>query len=31
LATSVVWVPIKKLFADKVPADGSDVCVLAPR
>jgi hypothetical protein len=24
-------VPIKKLFADKVPADGSDVCVLAPR
>ena len=31
LATSVVWVPLKKLFADKVPADDSDVCMLAPR
>ncbi len=28
LATSLIWVPIKKLFEDKVPADGSDVCVL---
>ncbi len=30
LATSVVWVPIKKLFSEKVPVDGSDVCVLPP-
>jgi uncharacterized protein involved in outer membrane biogenesis len=29
LATSVVWVPVKKLFTDKVPVDGSDVCVMA--
>jgi uncharacterized protein involved in outer membrane biogenesis len=28
LATSIVWVPIKKLFSEKVPVDGSDVCVL---
>lgn len=28
LATSVVWVPIKKLFSEKVPANGSDVCAL---
>jgi uncharacterized protein involved in outer membrane biogenesis len=27
LATSVIWVPIKKLFSEKVPADGSDVCM----
>ena len=26
LATSVVWVPIKKLFSEKVPEDGRDVC-----
>ena len=30
MATSIVWVPIKKLFSEKVPADGSDVCVLPP-
>jgi uncharacterized protein involved in outer membrane biogenesis len=29
LATSIVWVPVKKLFADKVPVDGSDVCAVA--
>ncbi len=28
LATSIVWVPIKRLFSDKVPADGSDVCAV---
>lgn len=28
MATSVVWVPIKRLFSDKVPEDGSDVCEL---
>lgn len=28
IATSIFWVPVKKLFEDKVPADGSDVCVL---
>ncbi len=27
LATSIVWVPIKRLFSEKVPADGRDVCV----
>ncbi len=26
LATSIVWVPIKRLFSEKVPADGADVC-----
>ena len=25
-ATSVVWVPIKRLFSQKVPEDGADVC-----
>jgi uncharacterized protein involved in outer membrane biogenesis len=30
LATSIIWVPIKKLFSEKVPLDGSDVCVLPP-
>jgi len=25
-ATSVVWVPIKRLFSEKVPEDGADVC-----
>ena len=30
LATSIIWVPIKKLFSEKVPVDGSDVCVLPP-
>jgi hypothetical protein len=28
LATSVAWVPLKKLVEPKIPADGSDVCVL---
>ncbi|NCW79015.1 MAG: hypothetical protein EBV64_13870, partial [Oxalobacteraceae bacterium] len=28
LATSVVWVPIKKLFSEKMPEDGRDVCEL---
>jgi len=27
LATSVVWVPIKRWFSSKLPEDGSDVCV----
>ena len=27
LATSIIWVPIKRLFEEKVPADGRDVCV----
>ncbi len=26
LATSIVWVPLKKLFGERIPADGSDVC-----
>lgn len=26
MATSIFWVPFKKLFEDKVPVDGSDVC-----
>lgn len=26
LGTSVVWVPLKKLFGERTPADGSDVC-----
>ncbi len=30
LATSIIWVPIKKLFSEKVPVDGSDVCMLPP-
>ena len=25
-ATSVVWVPIKRLFSEKVPEDGGDIC-----
>lgn len=29
LATSIIWVPIKRLFSEKVPADGRDVCVTA--
>jgi uncharacterized protein involved in outer membrane biogenesis len=29
MATSIIWVPIKKLFEEKVPEDGSDVCVFA--
>ena len=28
LATSVAWVPLKKLVEPKMPTDGSDVCVL---
>ena len=30
LATSIIWVPIKKLFSEKVPVDGSDVCMSPP-
>jgi uncharacterized protein involved in outer membrane biogenesis len=30
LATSIIWVPIKKIFSEKVPADGSDVCMSLP-
>ncbi len=26
LATSIFWVPLQKLFSDKVPQDGADVC-----
>jgi len=26
LATSVIWVPLQKLFGKKIPQDGSDVC-----
>jgi len=26
LATSIVWVPLQKLFGKKIPRDGSDVC-----
>jgi AsmA family protein len=26
LATSIVWVPLQKLFGKKIPKDGSDVC-----
>lgn len=26
MATSIVWVPIQRLFSDKVPEDGRDVC-----
>ena len=26
LATSVIWVPLQKLFGKKLPADGADVC-----
>ena len=26
LASSVFWVPVQKLFAKEVPADGHDVC-----
>ncbi|MGH8629257.1 MAG: AsmA family protein, partial [Burkholderiales bacterium] len=26
VATSVVWVPLKKLFGKKIPKDGSDIC-----
>ncbi len=26
MATSIIWVPIQRLFSDKVPEDGSDVC-----
>jgi len=25
-ATSVVWVPIKRFFSEKVPEDGADIC-----
>ena len=28
LATSIAWVPLKKLVEPKIPTDGSDVCVL---
>jgi uncharacterized protein involved in outer membrane biogenesis len=30
LATSIIWVPIKKIFSEKVPVDGSDVCMSMP-
>ena len=30
MATSIIWVPIKKLFSEKVPVDGNDVCLLPP-
>jgi len=26
LATSIIWVPLQKLFGKKIPQDGSDVC-----
>ena len=26
LATSIIWVPLQKLFGTKIPQDGSDVC-----
>jgi len=26
LATSIIWVPLQKLFGKKIPRDGSDVC-----
>lgn len=29
LATSIVWVPLQKLFGKKIPADGADVCQVA--
>lgn len=29
LGTSIFWVPIKKLFAEKMIADGSDICLSA--
>lgn len=28
MATSIIWVPIQRLFSEKVPEDGSDVCEL---
>lgn len=31
LATSILWVPLQRLFSDKVPQDGSDVCGVAFR
>lgn len=31
LATSILWVPLQKLFSDKVPKDGADVCGVALR
>jgi hypothetical protein len=27
LGTSIFWVPIKKLFSEKMVADGSDICL----
>jgi hypothetical protein len=26
LTTSILWVPLQKLFGKKIPADGADVC-----
>ena len=26
LATSVLWVPLQKLFGEKIPENGADVC-----
>jgi uncharacterized protein involved in outer membrane biogenesis len=31
MATSIFWVPLQKLFSDKVPQDGADVCGVAFR
>lgn len=31
LATSIVWVPLQRMFSDKLPADGSDVCSVSFR
>ena len=31
LATSIIWVPIQRLFSEKVPADGRDVCAIELR
>lgn len=31
MATSILWVPLQRLFSDKVPQDGSDVCGAAFR
>lgn len=31
MATSILWVPLQRLFSDKVPQDGADVCGLGLR
>ena len=30
IATSVVWVPLQKLFGRRIPRDGADVCAMPP-